>query len=98
MSLWPIELAPEAEREFREAFLWYFERNPRAADAFRSEVFAGVDAIAENPELWAVDTDGVRRYVLTRFPYALLYDLHEGVVTVLAIGHQRRLPGYWRVR
>jgi hypothetical protein len=26
---------PEAEQEFREAFFWYFERSPIAADAFR---------------------------------------------------------------
>jgi len=28
-----VDVLPEAERELREAFLWYFERSPIAADA-----------------------------------------------------------------
>jgi len=32
-----IEILPAAEAEVREAFLWYFERSPIAADAFRTE-------------------------------------------------------------
>lgn len=32
-----VEILPEAEAEIREAFLWYFERSPIAADAFRTE-------------------------------------------------------------
>jgi len=32
-----VEILPQAEAEIREAFLWYFERSPLAADAFRTD-------------------------------------------------------------
>ena len=33
-----VSLLPVAEEEIEEAFHWYFERSPFAADAFRTEV------------------------------------------------------------
>jgi plasmid stabilization system protein ParE len=38
-----VEILPEAEAEIREAYLWYFERSPIAADAFRTEAFRVID-------------------------------------------------------
>jgi plasmid stabilization system protein ParE len=48
-----VEVLPEAENEFREAFFWYFERSPIAADAFRSVVFEAVDALGERADMSA---------------------------------------------
>lgn len=44
-----VSLLPLAEEEIREAFLWYFERSPVTADAFRAEVLEGIDGSAEVP-------------------------------------------------
>ncbi len=95
MSRFEVAILPDAEAEFREAFLWYFERSPLAADAFRTEVFDKVDALANDADSWPLDENGLRYRVLTRFPYTLHYDLMGNVATVLAISHQRRAPGYW---
>jgi len=46
-----VEVLPEAEREFREAFLWYFDRSPIAADAFRSEVHESIDGLGERADI-----------------------------------------------
>ena len=43
MSRFTVEVLPEAEEEFRQAFLWYFERSPIASDAFRSQVLEAID-------------------------------------------------------
>ncbi|MFY7941775.1 MAG: hypothetical protein ACOVOX_12785 [Burkholderiaceae bacterium] len=32
---------------------------------------------------------------MKRFPYSVFYDVMANRVTVLAIGHHRRKPGYW---
>jgi plasmid stabilization system protein ParE len=93
-----VEVIPAAEAEFRAAFLWYFERSPLAADAFRAAVFDKVDALAHDADTWPVDSNGLRYRVLTRFPYTVHYDLRGNVATVLAIAHQRRAPGYWLTR
>lgn len=52
--------------------------------------------IAEAPLHGAADTEGVRRRHLKRFPYSVLYEVETATVTVLAVAHHRRKPGYWK--
>ena len=98
MTRFDVEVLPEAEAEIREAFLWYFERSPIAADAFRTEALDAIDLLEINALMWPEDEDGVRHYILRRFPYTVFYEIGGQTVTVLAVAHQRREPGYWRVR
>jgi plasmid stabilization system protein ParE len=90
-----VSVLPLAEEDVREAFLWYSERSPIAADAFRSEVFAAIDKVAEDPTMWPAAEDGVHHYVLRRFPYTVHYEFDTSTLTVLAVAHHRRRPGYW---
>jgi len=90
-----VEILPDAEAEIRAAFLWYFDRSPLAADAFRTEVFEAIDGLEDTADMWAPDEDGVRRYFLSRFPYTVHYELDETRAVVFAVGHQRRKPRYW---
>ena len=98
MNRYQVAILPDAEAEFREAYLWYFERSPLAADAFRTEVFDKIDALAAEADMWPMDEDGIHFRILSRFPYTLHYDLTGQLATVLAIAHQRRAPRYWSSR
>lgn len=98
MTRFIVEILPLAEAEIREAFVWYHERSPLAADSFRAEVFDKIEALCRDGDLWPMDADGIRFRPLNRFPYTVHYDLTGSVVTVLAVAHQRRLPGYWLSR
>lgn len=98
MSRFVVEILPAAEAEFREAFLWYFERSPLAADAFRTEVFDAIDGLGQRADMWPEDEDGTRKCGLRHFPYTVFYEVVASIVTVMAVGHQRRWPGYWRGR
>jgi plasmid stabilization system protein ParE len=98
VSRFRVEILPEAEAEIREAFVWYFERSALAADAFRTEVLDCVDELAERADMWPTDEDDIRFRVLVKFPYTVHYDLSGDIATVLAVAHQRRLPGYWKRR
>ena len=93
-----VSLLPFAEEEIGEALRWYSERSPSAANAFRSEVFVAIDSSAEDPTMWPADDEGVRYYILRRFPYTIHYEIAYQSVTVLAVAHQRRRPGYWQDR
>ena len=93
-----VSLLPAAEEEIEEAFHWYFGRSPFAADAFRSEVIAAIDSLAEDSLMWPADDEGIRYYVLHRFPYTIHYEVAGSAVIVLAVAHQRRRPGYWQDR
>ena len=96
MTRFSVEILPEAEAEFREAFLWYFERSPIFADAFRTEVLEKIDDLQTDADMWPKDEDGIHFRVLSsRIKYTVHYDLVDSLVTVLAIAPQRRQPGYW---
>ena len=98
VSRFAVELIAEAEEELREAFLWYFERSSMAADAFRTVIVAVIDALADNADMWPMNEDGLRYRVLSRFPYTVWYELQGDSVTILAVAHQHRRPGYWMAR
>ena len=96
MSQYIVEIAPLAERDLQDASLWYRERSAVVADAFRAEAFDAIDRIGTGPLGRAADDEGNRRRVLHRFPYSIVYEVLGDVVTILAVSHHRRRPGYWR--
>lgn len=92
-----LELHPDAVAEARDARLWYAERSPDAAAAFLAEFDRALARIEEAPMRWPVKS-GVRRYVLRRFPFLIVYRVLESQVEVIAVTHARRRPGYWKSR
>lgn len=77
----------------------YAERNAHLGKDFGAEVERVVALVAERPEAGASTLDGRRRWLLTRFPFAVVYRLAaNGSVRVLAVAHHRRRPGYWQAR
>ena len=98
ISLWQVDVHPEAVAEARAATRWYRERSASAADAFLAEVDRAVQRIAEDPETWPRYVQGTRRYVLKRFPFYLIYRKISGKLQIIAIAHGRRRPGYWKSR
>ena len=95
MSDFLVEILPEAEAEAREAFLWYSKRSTIAAEAFRAELIKAIDGLSMHPMMWPADADGIRLQLLRHLPYTLHYEVRDQTVTVLAVAHQRRRPGYW---
>jgi plasmid stabilization system protein ParE len=97
VSAFSVVLAPAAESDIEEAFHWYQERDAAAANSFRAETLEAIDQLAADPRRWRVDANGNRRRLLKRFPYSVWFEVTANTVTVLAIAHHRRMPGYWRV-
>ncbi len=93
-----IVLDPRAEAEARAAFVWYRERNPRAADEFQAAFERALADVVEASTRWPVFEDGARRRLLGKFPYVLVYDSDDRRIVVLALMHLRRRPGYWTSR
>ena len=96
MSDFSVVLAPQAETDIAAAFEWYREQSATAADAFRIEALDAIDRLADAPTQWRMDEDGTRRRVLRHFPYSVVFEVLDNTVTILAVAHDRRQPGYWR--
>lgn len=89
---------PEAIAEFDAAVDWYATKSEQAADDFVRAVDDAIEVIAVRPLMWAGYLHGTRRYVLRHFPFLIVYLLSESQITIVAVAHGRRRPGYWKER
>ena len=92
----------EAADEYLAATQYYLDQaSPLVAAAFVAELEAAVRTVLASPTTWpVVDEPQVRRYLLRRFPYSLYYrwEPKEDRVSIYAVMHFSRLPGYWSHR
>lgn len=93
-----FEIDDEALAEAEEARAYYAAIDPSLGDQFAAAMDSAIERIVADPKLWSPYTARTRRYVLTRFPYAVIYRVRAKVLRVLAVSHQSRRPGYWRSR
>jgi toxin ParE1/3/4 len=89
---------PEASEEFEAADDWYFAHSVDASTDFLTEVEAGIGAIVQDPHRWPKYLHGTRRFVLQRFPFSIVYLDDPDAVTIIAVAHSKRKPGYWKGR
>lgn len=87
-----------AEAELDEALAFYSGVHASLVAALLRDVAAGERAIREQPQAWRRISGGLSVFWLRRFPYGLVYHLSAGDITVYAVAHMRRKPGYWRSR
>jgi len=95
---YPVEIHPDAIQEAAAAVKWYASRSQQAAEAFFVELDRAVEIISESPDRWPAYLHATRRYLLRRFPFAVVYRVRPQVIQVVAIAHGKRRPGYWRKR
>lgn len=89
---------PEALAELGEAVDFYETEAAGLGTDLLSEVETAVESVAAMPEAAARELVGVRRKVLRRFPFTIVYQVQPQQLEVLAVMHQRRKPGYWKAR
>jgi plasmid stabilization system protein ParE len=70
-----VSFHPLAERELNDAAQYYEMESPGLGAAFLSEVERCCTSIVEHPEAGRAIRGVVRRRLVARFPYAILYAL-----------------------
>ena len=88
----------EAERELDEAAEFYESRVPGLGRSFSVEVERTVRLLRDYPAAGAPIGAKRRRVLVDRFPYCIAYEQINDSLFILAVGHQKRRPGYWRER
>jgi plasmid stabilization system protein ParE len=95
---WRLIVEAAAEAEIAEAAEWYARRNPTAREVFPAAIDEALAAIENNPLQYQVVRGVVRRALVKRFPYALLYSISEDQVVVTVCFHTSRDPKRWQAR
>ena len=84
-----------AKLELNEAAQYYNSESPGLGEAFITAVERCTDEIVEYPEAGLVVRGSIRRRLIRRFPYALLYRVKPTELRILAVMNLKRRPAYW---
>jgi len=84
-----------AELELNDAALYYEQESSGLGIRFLNEVERYVDGIVANPKAGRKVRGEVRRRILRKFPYGILYSVKDDGVRILAIMNLKRKPNYW---
>ena len=91
----PARFLQPAEEEMIASVLYYEGQADGLGREFLEKVEFAVRDAATNPERWPVVRTGVRRRLVSQFPYAVFYRVQREEIIVLAIANLRRRPDYW---
>lgn len=65
---------------------------------FRVTVSDGIRRIVQAPQRCPKYLYGTRRFLLDRFPFSVVYLDAPEVLSIVAVAHNKRKPGYWKQR
>lgn len=90
---------PLAERELIAAAKSYEMRASGLGADFIRQVERTLSEIVTNPDAGTLFAGSrIRRRLLRRFPFALVYQGDAVNILVIAVMHLHRRPGYWKTR
>ena len=92
-----LRFRPEARFDIIEAQAWYEERAPGLGHEFSRAVDAAIAGILRFPRACPKVHGPVRKALLRRFPYSLLFLVEDDDIVVLACFHHRKDPRAWAV-
>ena len=89
---------PEAEIEFNKSIDYYEEIGSGLGYDFALEGYSTIKRSVEFPDAWTVFEGEIRRSLVKRFPYGILYSKEQKGIFIVAVMNLYRQPEYWKHR
>jgi plasmid stabilization system protein ParE len=93
-----VRILEQAQRELEDSADYYNQDCPGLGYEFADEIYRSIDRIADNPEAWHSLSKRTRRCLTHRFPFAIIYQLREDLILIIAVMHLHRHPDSWKGR
>ena len=90
-----IRLLHIAQQELDEAVEWYNQQALGLGLEFLDELDDSIKLILVFPEISEKILEDIRRFMINRFPYGIIYSIDGDYIVIIAIAHLRRKPNYW---
>lgn len=84
-----------AKQELEDAVHYYELEYLGLGSRFKKEVKKAAVRIAAYPQVWSIERGDVRKCLLHKFPYKLLYAIETNHIFIIAVAHQHRRPDSW---
>ena len=86
---------PAARRELAAAMSVGEERAVGLGRELLTEVRRVLELLCDTPHIGQPLDQDIRRFPLTRFPFAVIYRLKGDTLRVVGFAHRRQRPGFW---
>jgi toxin ParE1/3/4 len=98
--IYSLEIRPEAQDDIQEAANWYEKQQPGLGHDFARAVLEEIESLTANPLRYRLRDRrrNVRWLKSRKFPYRVVYQISEEVVTVFAVLHSVRHDRHWKRR
>jgi len=93
-----IRVLDAAQSELEDTIDYYDEQRPGLGFEFAEEVEQALERINHYPEAWSPLSPRVRRCLVNRFPYSVIYEVRSELLIIVAIQNHHRKPESWRSR
>jgi hypothetical protein len=93
-----LAIRSDAVDEIANASAWYDEHGPGLGAEFLRAVDVAIEAVRRKPFQHPVVVRDLRRALLRRFPYSIIFAVSDDEVAVVALAHWRQNPRRWRTR
>ena len=90
-----LEFHPEVEEEISYSYHWYEEKSKGLGNKSISEIQNSLERIKANPRANQIVEKEIRRSLISKFPFGILYATENDTVYVLAVMHLKKKPFYW---
>ena len=88
----------KASDELHAAVKYYNKERPGLGFEFANEIRSTLSRMRLHPEIWVEIDSGIRRCIVKRFPYAILYLYENSQIVIIAVMHMKKKPDYWKAR
>lgn len=90
-----VRFLKPAQSEVDDAVSWYDSQSRSLGTQFLDDLDRAVRRIVAYPLASAIIEEDLRRCLLSRFPYGIVYGIDSETVIVIAVAHLHREPRYW---
>lgn len=84
-----------ARLEVDDAVAWFDSQSQDLGTRFLDDLDRTIRRIVAFPLLCTEIEPELRRCLLTRFPYGIIYGIDSDTIVVIAVAHLHRKPRYW---
>lgn len=84
-----------ARKELSDATEYYEIEQHGLGIRFNDEIQSAIARIVQYPQAWSIERGEIRKCLLHKFPYKILYSVETDHILVIAVAHQHRKPDYW---
>ncbi len=89
---------PDVAIEVKASYEWYQNQAEGLGDNFLVELESAYEAIVELPNTWPNFSKNCRRFLLSRFPFSVVYYPSNNLIFIVTVMHNSKKPGYWENR